>query len=134
MIIFRPKTVNTIVFIDPNDAPGILSIINKFPDLESSRAATTLGSIRAGGHDDNSQHKRPQIIHYRFLNRHVVQSRSNKNTVYTCKKAIIGPSRPRFAWPGHTLRGRHKQEAKLSPGLQGNIFFTLRHHSLTTLC
>ena len=54
MLIFWPKSVKTIVFINPNDAPGIRSIINKFPELESSRAAPTLGSTRARGHDDGS--------------------------------------------------------------------------------
>ena len=47
-------SVKTIVFIIPNDAPGILSIIIKFPESDSSRAAPTLGSTRARGHDDGS--------------------------------------------------------------------------------
>ena len=33
MIIFRPESVKTMVFINPNDAPGILSIIGQFPEL-----------------------------------------------------------------------------------------------------
>ena len=51
---FPAQSVKTVVVINPNDAPGILSIINKFPELESSRAAPTPGSTRAGGHDDGS--------------------------------------------------------------------------------
>ena len=33
----------------------------EFPERESSRAAPTLGSTRAGGHDDGSEHKLPQM-------------------------------------------------------------------------
>ena len=57
---FSAQSVKTIVFISPDDAAGILFmifiifIISKSPELESSRAAPTLGSARAGGHDDSS--------------------------------------------------------------------------------
>ena len=49
-----------IVFMITNDAPGInLSDPSdpsdpSFPEMESSRAAPTLGSTRAGSHDDGS--------------------------------------------------------------------------------
>ena len=54
MIMFQPKSVKTIVFLNPNDASGILSASSKFLESESSRAAPTLGSARAVGHDDYS--------------------------------------------------------------------------------
>ena len=66
-VIFPPTIAQTIVFIDSNDGPGILSpkdlsnLSNlsdlsdlSDPELESFLAAPTLGSTRAGGHDDGS--------------------------------------------------------------------------------
>ena len=61
MIMFQPQSFKIIVFINPNYASGILSIIPicvvlipKFQEVDSSRAAPTLGSTRARGHDDGS--------------------------------------------------------------------------------
>ena len=35
MIIFRPKSVKTILFINPSDALGVLSRISQFPELSN---------------------------------------------------------------------------------------------------
>ena len=58
MIMFLPKSAETIVFEISDDARGIPSLsafihsLHSFPKSESSRAAPTLGPTRARGHDD----------------------------------------------------------------------------------
>ena len=41
--------------------------VAEFPKMQSSRAALTLGSTRAGGHDDGIYHKLPQMNEYIYI-------------------------------------------------------------------